>query len=160
MRYAGLIKDDINNGKGIGLTLFTQGCPHHCKGCQNPETWNPDGGKEFTTKVYDEILQYFENSPYANRLTLSGGDPISSPITLTLCKTIKEKYPHISIWLYTGYTFEEIKGNPILKYIDILVDGPFILEKRNITLPFRGSYNQRIIDVQASLNKNKIIEYM
>lgn len=160
MRYAGLIKDDINNGAGVGLTLFTQGCPHHCKGCQNPETWSFSGGKEYTEEVYNEIIEYFINNSYATRFTLSGGDPLNSPqIILPLCKRLKEIRPNLKIWAYTGFLFEDIKNDPILQYIDILIDGPFILEKRDITLQFRGSSNQRIIDVQKSLQKGEIVLY-
>ena len=160
MRYAGLIKDDVNNGLGVGLTLFTQGCPHHCKGCQNPETWSFNGGKEYTEEVYNEIIDYFTNNSYATRLTLSGGDPLYSPqIILPLCKKVKEIRPDIRIWAYTGHVFEEVKDKPEMKYIDVLVDGPFILEQRDITLPFRGSTNQRIIDVQRSLREGGIRLY-
>lgn len=161
MRYAGLIKDDVNNGLGVGLTLFTQGCPHHCKGCQNPETWNFNGGKEYTEEIYNEIIEYFMNNSYATRLTLSGGDPLYSPqIILPLCKKIKEIRPDVKIWAYTGHTFEDVKDKPEMKFIDVLVDGPFILEQRDITLPFRGSSNQRIIDVHQSLESKETILYL
>jgi len=160
MRYAGLIKDDVNNGDGVGLTLFTQFCPHHCRGCQNPETWSKTGGLEYTNSVYNDIINYFMEHKYATRLTLSGGDPICSPdITQPLCKKIKEIRPDVKIWLYTGYIFENIKDNPILEYIDVMVDGPFIMEQRDITLRFRGSANQRIIDVQESIKKGETVLY-
>lgn len=154
MRYSGIIKDDVNNGEGIGLTFFTQGCPHHCKGCQNPETWNPTGGFEYNETILNKIVEYFKAKTYATRLTLSGGDPICSPdIVLPLCKAVKQVRPDVTIWLYTGYIYEEIQDNPILQYVDVLIDGPFILEKRDITLPFRGSDNQRIINVPLSKEK-------
>lgn len=154
MRYSGIIKDDVNNGEGIGLTFFTQGCPHHCKGCQNPETWNPAGGFEYNETILNKIVEYFKAKTYATRLTLSGGDPICSPdIVLPLCKAVKQVRPDVVIWLYTGYIYEEIQDNPILQYVDVLIDGPFILEKRDITLPFRGSDNQRIINVPLSKEK-------
>lgn len=153
-----MIKDDVNNGTGVGLTFFTQGCPHHCRGCQNPGTWNKLGGLEYTNSVLEEIINYFKNNQYATRLTLSGGDPMFSPeIVLPICQAVKEVRPDIIIWLYTGYIFEDIKENPILKYIDVMVDGPFILEQRDITLPFRGSANQRIIDVKESNKKGETI---
>ena len=158
MKYAGLIKDDVNNGLGVGLTLFTQGCPHHCKGCQNPETWSFTGGKDYTPEVYKEIIEYFINNSYATRLTLSGGDPLYSPQIITpLCEEIKKIRPDVKIWVYTGHVFEDVKDNPILQYIDVMIDGPFILEQRDITLAFRGSANQRIIDVQQSLNKGEVV---
>jgi len=151
MRYSGLIKDDVNNGEGIGLTLFTQGCPHHCKGCQNPETWSMTGGLEYTEDIFNNIIEYFKTKKYATRFTLSGGDPICSPdIVLPLCQKIKKIRPDVKIWLYTGYIYEDIKDNPIFEYVDIVVDGPFVLERRDITLPFRGSDNQRIINVPLS----------
>ena len=160
MKYAGLIKDDVNNGLGVGLTLFTQGCPHHCKGCQNPETWSFTGGKDYTPEVYKEIIEYFINNSYATRLTLSGGDPLYSPQIVTpLCEEIKRIRPDVKIWVYTGHVFEDVKDNPILQYIDVMIDGPFILEQRDITLAFRGSANQRIIDVQQSLNKGEVVLY-
>lgn len=158
MRYAGLIKDDFNNGTGIGLTLFTQYCPHHCKGCQNPETWSKTGGKEYTQEVHQEIIDYFTNTPHATRLTLSGGDPIYSPqLVIPLCEEIKKIRPDIKIWLYSGCIYEDVYGHPLMEYVDIMIDGPFILEQRDITLPFRGSSNQRIIDVKQSLEKGETI---
>lgn len=158
MKYAGIVKDDIANGKGVGLVLFTQGCPHHCKGCHNPETWAFNGGLEFTQDILDNIIEYFKNNVYATRLTLSGGDPFFSPeVSMPVAASVKDIRPDVKIWAYTGCLFEDIKEHELLKYVDILVDGPFILEQRDITLPFRGSSNQRIIDVQKSLENNEII---
>lgn len=159
-KYAGIIKDDVTNGKGIGLVLFVQGCLHHCKGCHNPETWDLNGGLEFTQEVLNEIVNYFKKNLQVTRLTLSGGDPIfNSEVALIVAKTIKEIRPDVKIWTYTGYLFEQIKEHHLLKYTDVLIDGPFILEKRDISLPFRGSSNQRIIDVKKSLEKGEIILY-
>lgn len=158
MRYAGLIKDDINNGVGVGLTFFTQYCPHHCKGCHNPETWSKTGGKEYTDAVYYEVLDYFTTAKYATRFTLSGGDPIYSPlVAIPLCHKIKEIRPDVQIWLYTGCIYEDIAGHPLLEYVDVIVDGPFILEQRDVSLVFRGSSNQRIIDVKQSRQKGETI---
>ena len=164
MRYAGLIKDDVNNGAGIGLTLFTQYCPHRCPGCHNPETWNKDGGKEFTAETFDEIFDYFETRKEAVRLTLSGGDPLANlPLTTVIAEEFKKRYPNKKLWVYTGYIFENLikkeEYQNILGYIDVMIDGPFILAQRDITLPFRGSSNQRIIDVQKSLEKGEIVLY-
>lgn len=159
-KYAGIIKDDVTNGKGIGLVFFVQGCLHHCKGCHNPETWDFNGGLEFTQEVLNEIIDYFKKNLQVTRLTLSGGDPIfNSEVALVVAKNIKEIRPDVKIWTYTGYLFEQIKEYHLLKYTDVLIDGPFILEKRDISLPFRGSSNQRIIDVKKSLEKGEIILY-
>ena len=115
---------------------------------------------EYTNSVFNEIIDYFEKHLYATRFTLSGGDPIFAPeITQPLCKKIKEIRPDVKIWLYTGCIFENILDDPILKYIDVIIDGPFILEQRDITLRFRGSANQRIIDVQESIKKGETILY-
>jgi len=160
MRYAGYIRDDVNNGEGIGLTFFTQYCPHHCKGCQNPETWSKRGGLSYDEDILNKILKYFQEKKYATRLTLSGGDPLYSlDVVLPMCKAVKEIRPDIKIWVYTGCLFEDIIDNPIMKYADVIIDGPFILEQRDITLRFRGSSNQRIIDVKQSLNKGEIVLY-
>ena len=160
MRYAGIIKDDINNGRGIGLTLFTQGCTHHCPHCQNPETWGKNGGSEFTPEILEDIVKYFKEHKYATRLTLSGGDPLDSlELTTLVLTTLKKEIPYLQVWLYTGYIFEDISNNPLLQYIDILVDGPFRNDLRDITLKFRGSSNQRLINVQDSLKTGEIVLY-
>lgn len=162
-KYAGIIKDDVNNGEGIGLTLFTQYCSHHCRGCHNPETWSKNGGREFTEENLREIIDYFNNKKYATRFTLSGGDPIDSPqMALWIVSELKNKCPNIIIWLYSGYKFEEIKDNfpNIIQYIDILVDGRYIEDLRDVTLKFRGSSNQRVIDVQKSIAENKVVLYL
>lgn len=163
-KYAGIIKSDIANGLGVGITFFTQGCSHRCPNCHNPETWNPDGGKVFTDAVYQDIISYVENNIYINHITLSGGEPFEN---INLCNLLidgcKDVRPDLTIWCYTGYTFEEIVKTPemcdLLNNIDILVDGLFVQELRDITLAFRGSSNQRIIDVKKSLKNNTIVLY-
>lgn len=163
-RYAGIEYDDIANGEGLGAVLFTQFCPHHCPECHNPQTWSGDGGIPFTEDVMNRLLRYYHDVPYASRLTLSGGDPISSPdLTLYVISAFREKYPEKIVWLYTGWTFEEIEFNfpvpddnamiqKILSMCDVVVDGRFKIEERDVTLQFVGSRNQRIIDVKKSLD--------
>ena len=137
---------DVNNGLGCRVTLWVSGCIHHCKGCQNKETWSFESGREFTDDDKREIFKVL-SLPYIKGITFSGGDPLCSyDDILSLAKEIKEKFPKKDIWLYTGYTFEYINENlkEILNYIDILVDGKFIEELKDVSLPFRGSSNQRI----------------
>ena len=159
--YAGIDTYDINNGKGFGITLFVQGCPHHCKGCHNPQTWDFCGGKVFTLKTMDEILN-IASSDNIVRLTISGGEPFEN---VALCETVagefKNRYPNKSIWVYSGYTYEQLKtlydASFLLDLCDVLVDGPYLQEKRDLSLPFRGSSNQRIIDLNKTREHNKII---
>ena len=162
-RYAGIEFDDFLNGKGVGIVLFMQYCTHHCKGCHNPETWDKNGGMIFTDDLLKKILNYFQNKGYATRLTLSGGDPLDNiEFTYMISKNFKEKFPNHELWIYTGYTFENVLKDKryfkILQYCDILIDGEFLEDERDISLKFRGSKNQRIINVQKSLQFNKIIK--
>lgn len=146
MRIHKITYPDINNGLGCRVTLWVSGCIHHCKGCQNKETWSFESGREFTDDDKREIFKVL-SLPYIKGITFSGGDPLCSyDDILSLAKEIKEKFPKKDIWLYTGYTFEYINENlkEILNYIDILVDGKFIEELKDVSLPFRGSSNQRI----------------
>ena len=149
----------VNNGTGIRCVLFVSGCSHHCVGCQNKDSWNYDAGKKFTNKQRDYILKYLE-SDIVDGITFSGGDPLEKEnisCVVNLMKDIHNIFGNTkNIWVYTGYKYEDIDKS-ILKYIDVLVDGRFELDKRDITLAFRGSSNQRIIDVQKSLKENKII---
>lgn len=152
MYYSGITNEDIANGKGVRITLWISGCNHKCKGCHNPETWSFTHGKEFTSEIQDELFKMLDK-PYISGLTLSGGDPMYSIDDIsTLIKAFREKFGKTkNIWVYTGFTLEELQSDKryeyILNNIDILVDGPFILEKRDLSLPFRGSSNQRIIDL-------------
>lgn len=147
MNYCGLIKCDIANGVGFRVTLFVSGCSHKCKGCHNKETWDENYGKLFTEDIKQQIFRELEKY-YMNGLTITGGDPLY-PKNITqiteLCKEIKNKYPNKTIWLYTGYLYEEIKDLEILNYIDVLIDGPYIESLRDVSLEWRGSSNQRII---------------
>lgn len=167
-RYAGIEYDDIANGVGLGAVFFTQGCPHQCPECHNPQTWSKEGGNQFTESVLSQLLQYYRDIPYASRLTLSGGDPLASPeLTYHIISKFKECYPYKNVWLYTGYNFEEIAFNDptsekeiliqkIVSLCDVIVDGEFQVDKRDITLQFAGSSNQRIIDVKDTMIYHQI----
>lgn len=153
MRYNSITTCDIVNGQGLGVVLWCQGCDLKCNGCHNKETWDFNQGLVFDESAKIKILQELKR-PYITRLTLSGGHPLAPQNLegcLELCKYIKSNMPEIQIWVYTGYYFEDIKHYEILNYIDVLIDGPFDLSQRDITLPFRGSRNQRIF----KKNKNK-----
>ena len=164
MRYAQIRTMDISNGAGIGVSIFTQGCRFHCKNCFNSELWTFEGGKEWgeeQTKYLYSLLQ----QPFVKRFSILGGEPLEPENldTLTfLTKQIKEDFPNIIIWLYTGNTFEKLndKQKEVVKNVDVLVDGLFIDALKDPKLLFRGSSNQRIIDVQKSLSCDKIILYM
>jgi len=160
-KYAGIDTYDINNGKGFGITLFVQGCPHHCEGCHNPQTWDFSGGNVFTYETLNQILS-IASSDNIVRLTISGGEPFENT---DLCDQIvsefKNKYPNKSIWVYSGYTYEQLKthfdSTTLLYLCDVLIDGPYIKEQRDLSLPFRGSSNQRIIDLKKTRETGKIV---
>ena len=169
MNYATIKKHDIANGTGIRVSLFVSGCTHHCKGCFNPETWDFNYGSEYTEATENEILQALAPS-YIKGLTLLGGEPFepqNHPTLLKLCKKVKEQYPNKTIWCYTGYNYEmdilagrlgdhEIT-DALIHLIDVLVDGPFVEAKKDLRLRFKGSSNQRIIDVPKSLEHDEIV---
>ena len=170
MNYADIKKYDIANGTGIRISLFVSGCPHHCKNCFNPEAWDELYGHPFTEKEENEIIEFLGNS-YINGLSLLGGEPMwpkNQEILLPFLKRVKEKYPKKDIWCYTGYLFdkeiidimykESKTTRELLKLIDVIVDGRYIDELKDITLFFRGSSNQRIIDVKKSLKEGKVCE--
>lgn len=149
MRYAGLNKNDFSAAPGVSVTFYTQGCPHHCFGCHNPETWNFKGGKEFTPEVIDEILEALTANNIMRSLAIQGGEPLcveNEFLTLLIVKTVKEKFPDIKIYIWTGYYFNSLPNTPYIKQIleltDCLIDGPYIEDERDITLPMRGSRNQ------------------
>lgn len=159
MRYHDITKDDMLNGDGLRVVLWVAGCGHHCKGCQNPITWDPNGGIPFDEAAKRELFEQIEKD-YISGVTFSGGDPMyttNEPEITALAKEIKEKYPDKNIWLYTGYRWEEICSHEIIDYIDVIVDGRFILEQRDVTLPWRGSPNQRVIDVNKTREKGTIV---
>ena len=145
MNYATIKKLDVANGKGIRVSLFVSGCPHHCTGCFNPETWNWGYGEPFTKETEKYIIELLKPD-YIKGLSLLGGEPFAQGDALIpLLKRVKRRYPNKDVWCYTGYKYEDIKNNKMLRYIDVLVDGPFVLELKNPSLEFRGSSNQRII---------------
>lgn len=155
MRYHNITKDDMLNGDGLRVVLWVAGCSHCCKGCHNPVTWDPDGGILFDEAAKQEIFEQLDQS-YISGITFSGGDPLHAanrPDIRTFMAEIKEKYPSKTIWLYTGDVWENICQDVAMQYIDVLVDGEFVLEKKDAALHWRGSSNQRVIDVQASLKQ-------
>ena len=155
MRYHNITKDDMLNGDGLRVVLWVAGCSHCCKECQNPITWDPDGGLLFDDEAKQEIFEQLEHS-YISGITFSGGDPLHSANRLdvrNLMSEIKEKYPDKTIWLYTGYEWKDIWHYPMMKYVDVVVDGEFKIDLRDTNLLWKGSSNQNVIDVQATLKK-------
>ena len=184
MNYCSLNPCDIANGLGVRVSLFVTGCDKHCKGCFNPETWNPSFGKPFTKDTLTELLVMLDK-PFIKGLSLLGGDPFfpenRKEISI-ICRTVKDKFDTKDIWMYTGYLYEDIikydleqtnlfdcyidrkractaTSYEILKYVDVLVDGPFIEELKDVSLKFVGSSNQRVIDISKSIDSNKIVLY-
>ena len=161
MNYIKITPLDVANGPGCRVVLWVAGCEHHCKDCHNPNTWNPNEGLLFDDQAMKELLSVM-NSPFIDGITLSGGDPLypnNVQKVTEICRILKEIFPNKNIWCYTGYLYENIKDYEIMKYINVLVDGPFVLEQKNLSLLFRGSANQRLIDVPKSIQENKIILY-
>ena len=147
MRYAYINTCDICNGKYFGVSRFVQGCHFHCPNCFNQSTWDFDGGKEFTVETMRRIVSLMSR-PYIKRFTLLGGEPLAKENIETskeILRVIKETYPNKQVWLFTGYKIEEIPDKSILQYVDVLVDGRYIHELRDLSLAFRGSSNQRVI---------------
>ena len=162
MRFSKIMDNDIANGLGVTMSLWTQGCPHHCKGCFNGETWDFDAGEEFEDSDLEYILENINKNNVHRDLSILGGEPLCPENVdgvINVCKTFKKKYPNKKIYLWTGYVVDDFdeKQRDVLNYIDVLVDGPFVQEKRNLSLVMRGSSNQRVIDVKKSLEQNKII---
>lgn len=179
MQYAQIRKMDISNGLGVGASLFVQGCHFHCKNCFNPETWDFNGGKEYTQETKETILKLIEPE-YITRFSILGGEPLEPQNSFRLAELInliKRKRPDIKIWVYTGYTIENLysrcyctigedsEATPsqcrylryILNSIDVLVDGQFQEDKKDLTYPFAGSTNQRVINMQESREQNKVV---
>ena len=159
MNYHNITKEDMLNGDGLRVVLWVSGCNHHCKGCQNPITWDEKGGLPFDEDAEKELFEALDKS-YIDGITFSGGDPLfpaNRSEVFRLIKKCKSLYPQKTIWLYTGWLWEEVSHMEIMKYIDVLVDGPYIEDKKNISLRWRGSENQRVIDVRQSLANKTII---
>lgn len=147
LNYHNITKDDMLNGEGIRVVLWVAGCNHRCPGCQNPQTWDIDSGIPFDDTAKLELFAELEKD-YIDGITLSGGDPLhpdNLQSTTELLKEIKERYPNKTVWVYTGYTYEQIQTIEPLRYIDVLVDGPYIESLRDLSLEYRGSSNQRVI---------------
>lgn len=157
IRIAGIVQDSIVDGQGIRMTIFTQGCPHHCPGCHNAHTHDPNGGREVTVA---EIIEQMRSNPLLDGVTFSGGEPFEQ---IEAVKHIAHEAHRLrlNVWCYTGWTWEQIMLDPrkrgLLAYIDVLVDGRFILEQRSFELKWRGSKNQRVIAVEESLFKNEVM---
>lgn len=168
MNYAGIEPVNITNGPGLRVCLFVSGCRRHCKNCFNPETWDFNYGNHFDKEAKDKILKYL-SEPHINGLTILGGEPMekeNQKDVANLIAEIRKKLPEKTIWVFTGYTFEELNDpaknyteytKQILNNIDVLVDGPFIQEKKDLSLKFRGSSNQRLIDMNKTRNEGHII---
>ena len=168
MNYATIKNCDIANGPGVRISLFVSGCTHHCKGCFNEVAWDFDYGEPFTQQTIQTILDMMKPG-YIKGLTLLGGEPFEpqnqGPI-VELLRQVKKTYPQKSIWAFSGYLYEKITSHTLgdwavtqefLSYLDVLVDGPFVEEKKNLALRFRGSENQRLIDMPATLASGKIV---
>lgn len=158
MNYGKIKPCDVANGEGVRVSLFVSGCPHKCKGCFNAELWNYDAGQDMTTTELFEIIN-LGSKPYISGLSLLGGEPLDPQnlITVTyIAQFFKRKFPHKTIWCYTGYEWERVKHLSIMRYIDVLVDGKFVQDLADPRLRFRGSSNQRIIDVKKSLESKRM----
>lgn len=162
MNYHNISHDDMNNGDGLRVVLWVAGCSHHCKGCQNPCTWDPTGGLPFGDKEMRELRNALEKD-YISGITLSGGDPLFSlnrSVIRTIVEMVRKNYPGKTIWLYTGYTWESIQKSKemfdIVSHCDVIVDGKYEEENRDVSLPWRGSSNQRVIDSEKSLQCKNI----
>ena len=163
IRIAGINENDMVNGEGVNVSLFLQGCPFHCKGCHNPETWDPNGGEPWDwNDLINHILKLISANGIQRNLSILGGEPLNTyekrDFIRLLLKVVKRNYPNIKICLWTGYTWDQLTedlnladAGEILQNIDYLIEGPFILKDRDITLKWRGSRNQRIIDMKRGL---------
>lgn len=172
MHYGTIKKYDIANGEGVRVTLFVSGCTNHCKNCFQPETWDFHYGKPYTKETENEIIASLK-APYIHGLTLLGGEPFepeNQRELVHLLQRIKKELPEKTIWSFTGFVYDHdlLEGqrkhcevtDELLSYLDVLVDGPFIEEQKNIQLKFRGSENQRVIDIKKTRQENKVILYL
>ena len=159
MRWAKIRTEDIANGPGFRVSIYVQGCNNHCPGCFNPETWDFEGGKEFTDKVKSKFLELGKSKKIAG-FSILGGEPLQQgKDMLDLVKEIKETYPDKTIWMWTGCIYEELTPEQldIVKYVDVLIDGRFDMEHRTPRSRYKGSFNQRVIDVAKTLKTNKCV---
>lgn len=161
MRYHNITKEDMLNGDGLRVVLWLSGCLHHCKNCQNPITWDPDDGLIFDEAAKQELYEELDKD-YISGITFSGGDPLypGTREELTdLIKEIRSRYPDKTIWVYTGYDWETVRGLELIPYINVLVDGRFVEELKDNNLPWKGSSNQRVIDVQMTRKLGQTVLY-
>ena len=166
MNYADIRPIDVANGPGVRVSLFVSGCTHHCKECFNPETWDFHFGAPFTEVETEAILNHLAPA-HIKGLSLLGGEPFepeNQPAVLALVRAVRERYPHKDVWCYSGYLFEALRDGKVgfhsrelLEQLDVLVDGPFVIERKDLSLRFRGSSNQRLIDVPASLKAGEVV---
>lgn len=162
MRIIKIEKENVSNGPGIRTVVWVSGCDHHCRFCHNPETWNYELGNELSNDIITEIINATDH-PYISGITFTGGDPLSKSNrddTIALAKVLRNRFSNkkLDFWVWTGHTFEEISMIPGIDVFDVIVDGKFEIDKKDLTLPWRGSSNQRIIDVGRSLHSNRIVE--
>ncbi len=161
MRYHNITHDDMLNGEGLRTVLWVSGCTHHCPNCQNPITWDINGGLPFDEEAERELFESLAKG-YTSGLTFSGGDPLhpeNRAEVTRIAKKFKEKYPHKNIWLYTGFLWEQINNLEIVQYLDVVIDGKFMEELKDNQLLWKGSSNQRTIDVKATLEKGEVVLY-
>lgn len=159
MRYHNITHDDMLNGDGLRVVLWVAGCPHQCPQCHNPITWDIEGGIPFDTAAKTELFSALEKD-YISGVTLSGGDPLHPANRAEIASLIEEirlQYPNKTIWLYTGYTWDTVKLLPYIANVDVVVDGPFLIDRRDVKLHWRGSDNQRVIHVKESLRLNQVV---
>lgn len=166
MRYAGLKENDIVDGEGVCVSFWLQGCYHRCEGCHNPDTWDVNGGLELPKTYVEDIIKLLSKNGIHRNLSILGGEPClpsNVGIVLPLLKKVRTALNNVKIYLWSGYTYEQLLGRDdtkeLLQYIDVLIDGKFELAHRDITLKFRGSPNQRVIDVKQSLQSNRVVLY-
>ena len=158
LKIADILGESVVDGKGLRTVIFFQGCPRHCEGCHNEKLLPLEGGKSYTPEMLAKEI-FSKMTPIHKGITFSGGDPLlQAEELLQVIKILRKEKPNLNIWTYTGYLFEEVQHYPVLKEIDVLVDGPFILSQRDISLPFRGSANQRIIDLTKTFATGVIQE--
>ena len=163
MRYASIRSMDISNGEGVGISLFVQGCHFHCKNCFNKDTWDFNGGKKWTPEVEDKFIE-LASRPYIKRISLLGGEPLADENldgVLNLVNRFRLLMPEKTIWLYSGYRFEELdeRRKQIVSLVDVFVDGRYIDLQRNISAKWKGSDNQRVISIRDSLQQGKVVLY-
>ncbi len=162
MNISGINFESVVDGEGVRIVVFVSGCLHNCKGCHNPTSHSFEAGRPFTEELQDEIIDYINKTPFISGATISGGDPMySAKAVAAFVRRLKTEVKDISLWIYSGFRYENILQNSemldLLKLCDVLVDGEFILEQRDMTLSYKGSRNQRIIDIQKSLTQNEIV---